>query len=579
MLGPKIQAYKPNSQQASDAKKILSAFQTLGSEKESAAKRFQSVLTLSEKLTPGGLSTVLTTYGSSVPAAKEFLGLIDTLQQPTASVDQVFTQSTKLLDAMQKIDPDYARKLRLLKGPLAVVSNVSVLRSDKASAADKTTALASFAVAAVRTYDDIKNIDRLIQFVGLNKSAYTPIIGALEKNIPGLLLEGAVEAPLSIVRGLPSETVGGILELAEDSTTRSSLNLLFEKTAGDPGLADGIKGLFASIASETDVAKKNTIALASSLDTLVLREALENLATRGDDLGLSTLRDIAKVSDGATVKALRGLLGEFDAAGLSRFAQLSSISDSQTVARFAARAKALGVPAGVFSSSLDASLGILDFVGSRTGLKLSSELGDRLLRGFAKLMPGIGAVPAAIDVVTMSHLANSAKEPELRYFAELASSLAGVDAISSVAEVLTLGAPPSVALDLGLGGSQLALSFYITAIEQQIASGTFVPSDEMRSIIGATALALPGVGLSMLLRNFGVQGSIDVLRATGRVSWKYGELAIESLEGLLPSGGELAAQAFDALGQLASEGRYQAERLQVFVGERFDSITDYFSGE
>ncbi len=578
MLGPRLQAYAPTAQQANDAKKILSAFQTLGSDKETPAKRLQSVLTLSEKLTPGGLSTVLKTYGSSVPAATEFLGLLDTLQAAEGSVDQVFTQSARLLTAMQKIDPDYARKLRLIRGPLSLVSNVSTLTSDKASDLDKTKAMASFAVSSIRSYEDLKNLDRLVQYVGLDKAAYTPILSAVQQNVPGILLEGAVEAPLSIVRGLPSESVEGILELAKDPATRARLNLLFEKTAGDPALGQGVQNLFASLAEETPLARKNAIALASSLDTLVLRDSLGNLALRGDDLGLSALREIARGADAGTVKALGGLLGDFNTAGLSRFAQLSSLSDTQTAARLAAYARNLGVPADVFSSALDASFGILDFVSARTGVRASAELGERFLRGFAKLLPGIGAVPAALDVAAMAELASTAREPELRYFAELAGSLAGLDAVSSVAEVLALGAPPSVALDLGLGGSQLALAFYITGIEQQIAAGNFVPSDEMRAIIGATSLAIPGAGLSMLLRNFGAEGSIEVLRATGRVAWEYGDMAIESLEQVLISGGALAGQAYDALGQLAAEGRYQLDRLQGFFGRQFDSLGALVTG-
>jgi hypothetical protein len=185
----------------------------------------------------------------------------------------------------------------------------------------------------------------------------------------------------------------------------------------------------------------------------------------------------------------------------------------------------------------------MEDVAGKLGARIGPELLQSAAKALGKALPALGGVISGVDTARMAGIAADQSLPgEIRYIAGLGAGINGADTVLAVTEAFgigNIGLPANLAL--GVGG--FAADIAVTQMKQQHEDGNFNPSDELRALIGVSAVATAPLGLANLTNAFGINGSIDVLKDTIKVGGEYAGRAAEALFEFVKDKGEEAIRA------------------------------------
>ena len=220
------------------------------------------------------------------------------------------------------------------------------------------------------------------------------------------------------------------------------------------------------------------------------------------------------------------VIKDFTPEMLNSFMKLASKSDAKTVGRV------LDILSTVDSKTVGKGLALTEKLVTKLGLTVSGEVATKLLKGLTKMVPLVGAAPAAYDFYNLGAKALDPKfPPELRFLAGVGAGLNGADAVMGVIEALgftNVEAPVQIALGVAEVGLDLVLMreterFEALAKEKK----PYVAPKWLDALVVGAALSNPA-GVPAMISLFGVEGSQRKIQNT---AYEGGKLTIELLKG------------------------------------------------
>ena len=313
-------------------------------------------------------------------------------------------------------------------------------------------------------------------------------------------------------------------ELLVDGTDNAVADLLTK--LDDPASVDA---LLEAVGSQSDTAGKK--ALVETLGELGPGAADDLLQSTIDGKpGAIALGEVVSKLDDDAQKALGKLIKEFDQSAIDFLVRTGSQVDGAALDEF------VKVAGKLPSERVGQALNLIDAVLGRAGVVLDATTASKLLKGVAKLVPALGAVPAAYDAAQLFEISRNDNLPaDIRFLASTGAKINGVDAAASVVEAFTAWTGVAVAADVAIGVGALITDLVVTdQIAKFEAAGTNYEAPDWLTTLNVTTAGLQGpAGWVEYWEVYGAEGGAE---AIGIAIETGGEAAINATEGLLVHG-------------------------------------------
>lgn len=543
-------ALKPFLDKLPGAQKAVDAYNVLSNPEKSAADKIKAGLDLADglgKLAPEKLGDALKPYLSALPSGKALVDAITTWAKPDASALDKAKATLNLANAIKTsvgdAFPQLAGHLRYADSTLKSVGHALTLLDPNASLKDKAEAALGLTAEVPQIAGDLQELKKFLTEGGIEAANASKITDEI-KNLPAVkqLPEGLVsKLDPAVAENLTPEQASRLSKLYSEGD--KSLQEALGKTLPNLKESASVDALLSAVEGVEDKAARKGLldavgglkpGMADSLlaDTINGKPASEALA------------GIFKSLDGDTATKLAGMLADADDKAVRFALQMADSVDGKALKETLAvigDSKVAGQALRAFANMMD-----------KFGVKLTSEVASKLLKGLAKAVPMAGAIPAGIDAAKMAEIAADPNVPaDIRYMALQAAKLNGVDAALSVAEpfIAEFGVP--IAVDVTLAVAEVAMDVVVTSqLEQAKEQGNaYQAPDWLKASNVVLAAAQGPTGALELASIYGPEGATELVGAVSRMA---GSAAIKGAE----VASTLAAQGVGAGMKMTAEGMH-----------------------
>ncbi len=385
--------------------------------------------------------------------------------------------------------------------------------------------------------------------------------------VDSAMSEATNHANNTAVKGLNNKLA---TELSADELTK--LDQLASKVGSDDlekilskvDNKETLKGLMGQLNELDASAGKRLLKSLGEMENGVLGEALKN-----PDIAKSLGKLAVNLDDDAAESAGK-LFKEMDKDALKAFLKFS---DNAPAGILKEGLKAIG-PAveAVGSKVASQAIKLLDGILGKMGVTVTKEAAEKVFKTLGKIIPAVGAVPCAIDAAkyTKEAIDLNGKNKDLAMFATVGASLNTVDGVLGIAlDATGIGVVADIGVGIGFGIAELALDLAFDSEKEKLAENpdTYKAPDWMKAVnLGFAATSGPA-GLGMLLANYGVDGTADL------VKWGI-DSGVKGAEGLVTSLKDAGEEGIKALKELAGKGINVAKDVLKSIGETVDGIVD-----
>jgi hypothetical protein len=562
--------------------KALAAVATLADADASNTDKVAAALTLAESLgqvAPEKVQEVLKPYLAALPAGAKLAEAVGTWFDPDASaldkaqaaLDVVQASKEALGDAF----PQLAQKLRAGDSLTRSVQAGITLLDPDASIADKAKATAELLANVPDLRTDIGALRQMFERNDITHAQDAIDLGVRNDALQALPDELQRSLDPEVVASLSDEQLAQLQTLAADKSLLPSLTSTFDNLHSGQAASALLDALSQSPADSA--AKK------AMLDTLAgMKDGVaDKLLTSqiGDKPAAEVLTQLASTLDAKGQQNLAKLLRDFDADAAQLFLRIADRDSTGALKQL------LKLADHIDSKLASKFLGAFDKLISKAGIEFTADVAGKLAKGLGKVIPFVGAAPAAYDAARLARIAaDTGLPPDLRFLALQGSKLNGADALFSVLEpfgiaaTLGLGTPAIVGIDAGLALGELAVDLLVSdQIAKHDANPQGYEPPAWLSVVNVTLAAAQGpAGALDLVAIYGANGAVDVIgkatRAGGSAAIHAAEVAVtlpadalESAAGTTADGLHLLADIIrhpDKYGAAAERlGRQAVERL------------------
>jgi hypothetical protein len=367
----------------------------------------------------------------------------------------------------------------------------------------------------------------------------------------------------------------------------------------DPRMAERLKNLSDKLPLDLE-----TDQLKGALGAVRSKEGLDALTTQLDDVAKTDPKQanrLAKVLKGMDAQELDKMLRNVDGAGqaLDDLAQMAGKLDDTGADNLAKAVRNMDagslkaftnmagkVPPELLDQSLRALTPVLEKTDSRLigmafkgldavlgkmGVQMTGEAAEKVFKGLSKMIPGVGAIPGAIDTYRLGKEAAELRgqNKDLGY---LALTGAKLNAIDTVGGLVLSATGVGAAVDLGVGAAfgiaeialDLGLQSQKAKMEEAKASGQKYEAPGWVKAVNLFAAAATSPA-----------GAIDYVAYMGPkkafedAKWAIeqgGQVAEKAWDVIKAAGGKLAQFAGEAVEALKNAGEWGVDKLEDLAG-------------
>jgi len=310
-------------------------------------------------------------------------------------------------------------------------------------------------------------------------------------------------------------------------------------------LAKVLKGMDAQ---ELDKMLRNVDGAGAALDDLA------QMAGKLDDTGADNLAKAVKNMDAGSLKAFTNMAGKVPQDLLDQSLKALTPVLEKTDSRLI----------GMAFKGLDALLG-------KMGVRMTGEAAEKIFKGLSKMIPGVGAIPGAIDTYRLGKEAAELRDQnkDLGYLALTGAKLNAIDAVgglvlsaTGVGAAVDLGVGAAfgiaeIALDLGLHSEKAKMTEAKQKGEEYEAPGW------VKGVNLFAAAATSPVGALDYVAYMGPKKAFEDAK------WALeqgGQLADKAWDVIKAAGGKLAEFAGEAVEALKNAGEWGVDKLEDLAG-------------
>jgi hypothetical protein len=362
-------------------------------------------------------------------------------------------------------------------------------------------------------------------------------------------------------------------ERLKSLSDKMPLDLETDQLKGALGAVRSKEGLDALTTKLDDVAKTdpqqaNRLAkLVKGMDAQELDKVLRNVDGAGQ-----ALDDLAKMAgklDDAGVDNLAKAVKNMDAGSLKAFTNMAEKVPQDLLD------KSLKLLTPVLEKTDSRLIGMafkgLDKVISKMGIPLTTEAAEKIFKGLSKMIPGVGAIPGAVDAVKLGKESIELRDQnkDLGYLALVGSKLNAIDAVGGlVLDATGVGAAVDLGVGAAFGIAEIALDLGLhhekakmTEAKQQGKEYEAPGWVKGVNLFAAAATAPAGVA-----EYIGYMGPKKAFEDAKWAIEQGGKLADKAWDVIKAAGGKFAEFAVEAVETLKNAGEWGVDKLEDLAG-------------
>jgi len=572
--------------------KALGAVATLASDDASGTEKLVATVTLLESagdLAPESLTNALKKPLAALSSGQEIIKFVETTLDPDASLldkaEAGLTLANAIKGSIGTAFPGLKQELRRLDSLGNSLSAALTIVDSDASLKERSEAVFELFANVPDVKNDLGEFQgRLLDGV-LGKHVDLDELTEPGSSLPGYWDDPKLENDLTraldpeLRESLTAEQADRFNAISKDVVDGDDNPLIdVLRNTEDPKSIDLI---FDAVEAQDDVPSQR--ALLNSLEGLKPGQIDDLVASTVDGKPAAIVlgETVSKLSpDGQ--KAFNKLVSNFDNDSINFLTKVGSKIDANVLDDLVKVADKFPI------KGVNEAFKFFDNALGKLGVEITGDIAGRLAKGLTKLIPGVGAIPAAIDAAKALEIAaDDSYPPDIRQLAAINAKINGADVVTSAIETFTAQFGVPIAVDLAVGGAALLTDLVLTdqlaKFEEAKAEGR---EYEPPALLTTANVAVAGAsGPTGWVEFWGIYGADDGIKAISTAVETAGSGAIDAAEGLailgteaVGAGLELTAEGLHVLADVIRNPEVYGEKAVEFGKQAVETLSNIAQG-